>query len=152
MKRIIARLVPLAFRRRLRSFADDERGVSVVEFALLAPAIAVTLVGVVEYGSLMYDRTDMHAAVRSGAQYVMNGGRDTVAARNIVLRAWSTVPDDAVVNAVRYCLCSEAAHACNTPCPDASVPQAYIRIEASATIGGMVFDYGQHANEVIRIR
>ena len=150
MKTIIAKM--FSARRKLRFLGRDERGVMAIEFALVAPVIMITLVGVVEVGTMMYDRTEMHAALRSGAQYVMNGGRDTVTARDIVLRSWSSVPEDAVVNAVQFCLCSETAHACNAPCPDESVPESYIRLEASATIGSLVFSYGQRADDVIRIR
>jgi len=132
----------------------DKAGVSAVEFALVAPVMAASLLGLVEYGSYLYDRTDMHGAVRSGAQYAMNGGRDVTGARDIVLMSWSARPEDAVVNVTRYCLCAEAEHACNTPCPDTqqSVPEVYLRIEAAATLGGLVFDYGHHAAEIVRIR
>jgi hypothetical protein len=123
-----------------------------VEFALLAPVLAVTLLGIAEVGHIVYQRTDMHGALRSGGQYALNGGRDLAAAREIVIRSWTAMPEDAVVEATRFCLCSNVAHACNSPCGGGSVPEAYISLSASATLGGIVVDYGDSADDAIRIR
>jgi len=136
----------------LRLFARDRRGASAVEFGLIAPVLAVTLLGIAEVGQIVYQRTDMHGALRSGGQYVLNGGRDLEVAREIVIRSWSAMPEDAVVEATRFCLCSEVAHACNSPCSGGSVPEAYISIRAQAVLGGIVFDYGDSADDAIRIR
>jgi pilus assembly protein CpaE len=136
----------------LRAFARSERGASAVEFALLAPVLAVALLGVAEYGQVVYQRTDMHGALRTGGQYVLNGGRDLDAAREIVLRSWSSMPEDGLVEATRFCLCGEVEHACATPCSDDSVPEAYISLRAQATLGGIVVDYGETADDAIRIR
>lgn len=136
----------------LRAFARDRRGASAVEFALISPVLAITLLGIAEIGQVAYQRTDMHGALRSGGQYVLNGGRDLAVAREIVVRSWTAMPDDAVVDVTRFCLCSNVAHACNSPCSGGSVPEAYISINAHATLGGIVFDYGGEADDAIRIR
>lgn len=139
-------------RSALRAFARDRRGASAVEFALISPVLAITLLGIAEIGQVGYQRTDMHGALRSGGQYVLNGGRDLAVAREIVVRSWTAMPDDAVVDVSRFCLCSNVAHACNSPCSGGSVPEAYISINAHATLGGIVFDYGGAADDAIRIR
>lgn len=133
-------------------FVADRRGAGAVEFALIAPVIATVLLGVVEIGHIAFQRTDMHSALRSGSQYVLNGGRDLEAAESIVKRAWTTKPGDAEVSATRFCLCGDIEHTCNSPCADDTVPNAYIRLEASATLGGVLFDYGQSAHDAVRIR
>lgn len=136
----------------LRTFAFDTRGVSAVEFGLIAPVLAVLVVGVAELGHVTYQRTDMHSAIRSGSQYVLNGGRDLDVARDIVERSWSSMPDDGLVETSRFCLCGASAHACNTPCSDNSVPEAFIQLRATATLGGITFDYGHAADDAVRIR
>ena len=136
----------------LRTFATNCRGASAVEFGLIAPLIAVTLLSIAEIGQIVYQRTDMHGALRSGGQYVLNGGRDLDAAREIIVRSWTAMPEDAVVEATRYCLCSNVAHACNSPCASGSVPEAYISLRAHATLGGIVVEYGNSADDAIRIR
>lgn len=135
-----------------RAFGRDARGSSAVEFALLAPILAMVLLSVAEIGHVVYQRTDMHGALRSGGQYVLNGGRDLEAAREIVVRSWSAMPEDAAVDATRFCLCGEVEHACSAPCFDGSVPEAYINLHAHATLGGVVFDVGETADDSIRIR
>ncbi|MGD9979270.1 MAG: TadE/TadG family type IV pilus assembly protein [Hyphomonadaceae bacterium] len=137
---------------RLFRFARNRRGASAVEFGLIMPVLAVTLLGIAEVGQIVYQRTDMHGALRSGGQYVLNGGRDLAAAREIVVRSWTGMPEDAVVEATRFCLCSNVAHACSSPCSGGSVPEAYIRLRATATLGGIVVDYGDAADDSIRIR
>jgi len=139
-------------RSMLSAFARDRRGASAVEFALISPVLAITLLGIAEIGQVVYQRTDMHGALRSGGQYVLNGGRDLAVAREIVVRSWTAMPDDAVVETTRFCLCSNVAHACNSPCSGGSVPEAYISISAEATLGGIVFEYGDEADDAIRIR
>lgn len=133
-------------------FTRDRRGASAVEFALIAPVLAAILLGIAEYGHIAYQRTDMHGALRSGGQYVLNGGRDLTVAREVVIRSWSSMPEDAVVEASRFCLCGDDPHACNSPCFDSSVPEAYINLHASATLGGVVVDTGESAEDAIRIR
>lgn len=134
------------------AFARDQRGAAAVEFGLIAPVLAVTLLGVAEVGQVVYQRTDMHASIRSGGQYVLNGGRDLAVAREVVLRSWNSIPEDGAVEATRFCLCSNVAHACATPCADDSVPEAYIKLSAHATLGGIVVDLGESADDAIRIR
>lgn len=136
----------------LRTFASHRGGASAVEFGLIAPVLALMLVGIAEVGQIAYQRTDMHSALRSGGQYVLNGGRDLAVAREIVVRSWTAMPEDAVVEATRFCVCGETPHACNSPCSGGSVPEAYISLRAHATLGGIVVDYGSEADDAIRIR
>jgi pilus assembly protein CpaE len=139
-------------RHFLRAFARHRGGASAVEFGLIAPVLAIALLGIAELGQIVYQRTDMHGALRSGGQYVLNGGRDLAVAREIVVRSWTGMPEDAVVEATRYCMCSAVAHACNSPCGGGSVPEAYVSLSARATLGGIVVDYGDTADDAIRIR
>lgn len=133
-------------------FARDRRGASAVEFALVAPLLAVALLSIAEIGQVIYQRTDMHGALRTGGQYVLNGGRDLDVAEAIVTRSWSSRPEDGVVEATRFCLCAQEEHVCNAPCDDDSVPEAYITIQARGTLGGVVVEVGEHADDAIRIR
>ncbi|MGE0740700.1 MAG: TadE/TadG family type IV pilus assembly protein [Hyphomonadaceae bacterium] len=130
----------------------DRGGASAVEFGLIAPVLAIALLGVAEVGHVVYQRTDMHGALRSGGQYVLNGGRDLEVAREIAMRSWSSMPDDGLVEATRFCLCGGDEHVCSAPCNDDSVPEAYIRLRAHATLGGVVVTYGEEADDAIRIR
>jgi Flp pilus assembly pilin Flp len=141
-----------ALRSTTRSFARSQTGASAVEFALIAPFLLVVLLGIAEVGWMTYQRTDMHGAVRSGAQYVMNGGRDLDTAESIVQRSWGSISQDGMIEATRFCLCATAEHICSAPCDDDSVPEAYIRLRAHATLGGVFVEYGASADDAVRIR
>lgn len=133
-------------------FSDNDSGASAVEFALIAPVLAAALLGIAELGHVAFQRTDMHGALRSGSQYVLNGGRDLDVAREIVLRSWTSMPEDGVVEATRFCLCAQEEHVCTAPCDDDSIPEAYITLRAYATLGGVVTENGYDADDAIRIR
>lgn len=133
-------------------FVRDRRGASAVEFALIAPVLAVVLLGIAEIGQVIYQRTDMHGALRSGGQYILNGGRDLDVAEEIVTRSWNSRPEDGVAEAIRFCLCEQVEHACSSPCADDSVPEAYITLRAHGTLGGVVVEVGESADDAIRIR
>jgi Flp pilus assembly protein TadG len=135
-----------------KTFLYDERGVSAVEFALVAPVLLMCLVGIYDVGTMVYKRTDMHSALRSGTQYFMNGGDDLAKAEDIVAQSWTTKPEDVTIVAERFCQCGDEVHACNTLCDDDSYPAAYKRLRAMATIDGVLGDTSYSATQAIRVR
>lgn len=130
----------------------DDRGVSAVEFALVAPVLLMCLVGIYDIGTMIYKRADMQSALRSGTQYFMNGGDDLAKAESIVEQAWTTKPDQVTVEAERFCQCGEQVHACNVLCDDDSYPASYKRLRAMATIEGVLGDTDYSASQAIRVR
>ena len=69
-------MLKLAFRLR-----TSDRGVSAVEFALVAPVLLMTLLGAVDFGRLFYLRQGLECAAQAGARYyVLN----TTAASSVV--------------------------------------------------------------------
>jgi len=54
----------------------DTRGVSLVEFAFLAPVFCLILAGAIDLGGMLYTRYGLDAAVSAGANYaVVNGAQ-----------------------------------------------------------------------------
>lgn len=53
-----------------------ERGASVVEFAIVAPAVFLLLIGIVEICVLFWVNLTMQYAVREGARYAVTGRAD----------------------------------------------------------------------------
>ena len=138
--------------RCLKSFWRDESGVSAVEFALVAPVLLICFVGIYDVGGMIYKRTDMHSALRSGTQYFMNGGDDLAKAEQIVAQAWTTKPSEVTIVGERFCQCGEEIHACTTLCDDDSYPAAYKRLRAMAVIDGVLGDTSYSATQSIRVR
>ncbi|HVB90297.1 MAG TPA: TadE/TadG family type IV pilus assembly protein [Beijerinckiaceae bacterium] len=52
-------------------FLHDTRGVSFIEFAFIAPVLALVLAGAVDLGGLLYTRYGLDAAVSAGANYAV---------------------------------------------------------------------------------
>jgi len=50
---------------------EDETGSAVVEFALIAPALVLLLIGAVDFGSAIYDLLTVNGAVSAAADYAI---------------------------------------------------------------------------------
>jgi Flp pilus assembly protein TadG len=136
----------------LQKFSRDESGVSAVEFALIAPVLLFSLLGVVDIGNVVYQRSDMESALRSGIQYFMNGGDDLARAEAVVNDAWTTKPEGVSVVAERFCLCDTTPHACNVLCDDDTYPASYNRLRATATFPGILTEDAHEASQSVRVR
>lgn len=135
-----------------KALARSRGGNAAVEFSLILPVLAMMLVGIIDVGTIAYQRTDMFSAIRAGAQYFMAGGSDFERAAELVRSSWTEAPSDALVSVDRYCECQRAANACSEPCPDGSAPDAYARITISARVEGLLKEYGALVSDVIRVR
>jgi len=136
----------------LSGFAGDKRGVSAVEFALIAPVLLVSLLGVVDLGNMVYQRSDMESALRAGVQYFMNGGDDLAKAEQVVNESWSTKPETVTVVADKFCMCGTTVHACNVICDDDTYPMSFNRISATATFPGILTETSEEAEQSVRVR
>ena len=132
--------------------ARDRSGNAAVEFALIAPILVALLIGVIDLGKIAYDRSDMLAATRAGAQYLMAGGSDMTRAESVIRNAWTEMPQDGAVSVSRICECAGTASACDQPCPDMSVPFAYVSVEVSGTLEGVFLHRSSAYSDKIRIR
>lgn len=137
------------FRRR---FARDQKGAALVEFALIAPIFALGIVLIGDGASLVMRYFDMRAAVSSGAQYLMLGGSEVGVTRQVVLQSWTTAAQGSTASATKQCLCASVANACNTLCPDQTVPQTYYTIQADSSFQGALLSLPLSAQQVIRVR
>jgi len=116
----------------LKRFLRGQDGAAAIEFGLVAPILAVVLIGVAIYGGLVLAYNKMSQGVSSGAQYAMTaGGDDTTAIRSVVLAAWDDRPGAAVVTVAKACLCAGLAHSCSTSCDDGDYPLKVTTINAS---------------------
>ncbi|MBV8594207.1 MAG: pilus assembly protein [Caulobacteraceae bacterium] len=57
-----------------RRLCVDRRGAAAVEFALLAPPLALMLFGMVDFGGAMYQSMEVAAAAHAGADYALHNG------------------------------------------------------------------------------
>ncbi|MGB3797093.1 MAG: TadE/TadG family type IV pilus assembly protein [Alteraurantiacibacter sp.] len=66
-------------------FRRDESGVTVVEFALIAPTFLLLLMGTLDIGQMVYGQSVLNGAVQSAARDASLEGGDTDAADALVL-------------------------------------------------------------------
>ena len=64
----------------LRRFITHSGGVSAIEFAFIAPMLILVLAGVVTGWTYSMQLMEMRTAVKSGANYILQGGVDLDAA------------------------------------------------------------------------
>lgn len=141
--------------------ARNRRATAVVEFAIVAPAVALFLAGAADYGLAEWSRSCLSNAVSQAGYYAFRQGT-TVSTANItavIQNAFpltSSPPDplSAAVSAVSVsyppsgttgvaCYCPTGTPAtlgtavgCGSTCPDATTAGYYIQIKATYTLKG----------------
>ncbi|MDP3854286.1 TadE/TadG family type IV pilus assembly protein [Phenylobacterium sp.] len=118
--------------RRLR----DERGIAAVEFALIAPVIALLAATSFAIWEFADSRQDMRSALKVGAEYYLNGGSDDATAATLAVGDWRHKPAGAYITTSRSCRCGETAITCTSLCPASRPPAVYVTLSASAPLEG----------------
>jgi Flp pilus assembly protein TadG len=138
--------------RTIRSFLRDRRGVSAVEFSIVAPVLVAMSIAVMEGGLLTLRSYDMRAAVNSSAQYFMQGGTNTVAGKAVLMSAWTRKSADAQATVSQSCKCGDTVSACTAVCADGTVPMSYYQISTSMTAKGLFSTSTLTAGDTVRVR
>jgi Flp pilus assembly protein TadG len=143
----------------MRKFFRDDTGVGAIEFALIAPLLALVLLGTISGWAYYTQNNYMRDSVEVAGKYFLQGGTSEEVAVNIAEAAWTDKPDDGEIALNKTCTCAGAAASCSGVCSDNSIPQTYWTIEASSTytdpfLGEAVFENGLplYEREVIRVR
>jgi Flp pilus assembly protein TadG len=122
-----------------RPCAEDERGASVAEMALLLPILLLVLVGLIDFGRAYYLSTEVSAAASAGALY---GSQNTTAAQDstgIKAAALAGAPNVSgmtvpTVSVVCECSGSTASVSCSSPgCSSSSHMIEWLTVGTSAT-------------------
>lgn len=95
---MIRRLASRPFRRDL---SHNEEGVTVVEFALIAPTFLLLLMGTLDIGQMVYAQSVLNGAVQSAARDASLEGGDTDAADALVLDRVEGIMPGVVLNTSR---------------------------------------------------
>lgn len=83
--RLLRRLRRLA---QFRGFARDERGIQLVELAIVLPVLMILFAATAEFGRFFYEYTTLSKAARSGSRYLATGAvcpNVDAAAKNLVV-------------------------------------------------------------------
>ena len=121
--------------KRLRRFITHDGGVSAVEFALFSPLLILVVAAIVTGWRYSTQMMEMRTAVKSGANYVLQGGSDLDSAKSAVLMSWASKPDDGAVQVVRECYCAAVVSACSTVCTGSgAIPNISVIITATGSV------------------
>ncbi|MDQ0466492.1 Flp pilus assembly protein TadG [Caulobacter ginsengisoli] len=137
----------------LRRLSADQRGAAMVEFGLIAPILALVVLGIVQGGTMLGKYNAMRTGISNGAQYVMGGGTDLATARLIAQEAWPSRGATATIAASKVCRCGGTVADCSLLCAsDQSVPQAFVTISATDIFNDGVVNHSVSAQQVVRVR
>ena len=142
---------------RLRRWTAEERDGA--PHIGVAPILLVVLAGIATGWTYSMQLMEMRTAVKTGANYVLQGGVDLAAAKSAVLLSWTSRPGDADVQVVRQCSCAGTVNACSTVCAGSgAIPNMSVIITASGSVDmplNNLFATGKvqtRREEVIRVR
>ncbi|WEX75052.1 AAA family ATPase [Sinorhizobium numidicum] len=131
---------PSGLQKKVSELKNSEAGVSAVEFALIAPVLALSLVAMADVGLAIYERMTIDHVLRAGAQAAMADPGPTQIDKVLQSTlAQSARPANVTLAPVtRYCACPEnadvkpdAAPTCGTtPCASAAPQLVYYRLAA----------------------
>ena len=143
----------------MRNFFRDETGVGAIEFALIAPMLAIVLLGIMSGWAYYQQNNYMRDGLEVAGKYFLQGGTSEETATSIAEAAWSGKPADGTVAVSKTCICAGAAASCSGVCSDASVPETHWTIEASSVFNDPFFvnpmfpdGLALYEREVIRVR
>jgi Flp pilus assembly pilin Flp len=118
----------------LRHIFKEKSGAAAVELAVVSPLLCIVLLGIVDGWSHSNHTMNMRAAVKAGANYVMQGGTSEALTQDVAMLAWTKPPADASVRVEQVCYCGTVAAQCDVLCSsNGKPPSGYFRIVARAT-------------------
>ncbi|MDK1385675.1 AAA family ATPase [Sinorhizobium sp. 8-89] len=130
-----------ALRKKVGEFKASETGASAVEFALIAPVLALALVAMADLGFAIYERMTLDHALRAGAQAAMAdpGATQVYKVMQSTLAKSANLANTTVAAVTRYCACPEnadvkpetAPECGKTPCANSAPELIFYRLDAA---------------------
>jgi Flp pilus assembly protein TadG len=136
----------------LRKYLRRRDGTSAIEFAIIAPVLAILTIYGFDAWQLINRKEDMHAAINASAHYYMGGGGDDSTASTIGMNGWPNTPGDANISISRACTCAGGGSDCNTVCAATQqAPETRVTIRATDQWTGL-HPAALSESETIRVR
>jgi Flp pilus assembly protein TadG len=126
---------------RLRA---DIQGSSAVEFAMVVPFLALLVLGLVDYGTGVWEAMMVGNAARAGAYYAAVNGWNSNAIETAVTSATNLSSISASPAPSRVCYCDATTSGlgtsttCGTPCADGLTAATYVRVNAQASYSPLI--------------
>lgn len=138
-------------RRSFPRFLRNSSGAPVVEFALIAPAIALAVVVLIDVANIASAYGGMQRAARAGTQYYMNGGTDDTAAQAVVTGSWTKPPAGGTISLSTVCTCGSGSVSCSGTCLAGAPMQKNITVTVAGLVRGTMISLSESAHETVRV-
>ena len=116
------------------------RGVGTIELALMAPVVALILIGALDFGRMAMERSAVGAAARAGALYAaLNDGSTADAVTAAAIGGAGDAQRQRSVESRYFCICpSSGEWICGLVCQEAVMPRRFSEVTVSATIATLL--------------
>ncbi len=124
------------------AFRKSRRGNMTVELALLAPVMALMLVGAIDFGSFIFGKMQLQNASRAGAQYAIQaaGNVNDTASITAAVQAATDLDAGTSIKPVAFCGCADGSEStpdsnlgCTGSCAGGEFPALSIRVTVANT-------------------
>ena len=116
-------------------FWRDRAGTSLIETAILVPAMLLLCCGTMDFARVVYAGIEVASAARAGVQYgALTPGYsgDTAGMVSAALSDAADLGSGVTASASNFCTCSGSTVACTSSC-SGSVPDGYVSVTANYT-------------------
>lgn len=140
----------MSLKALLGRLAKCQRGVSAVEFSLLAPFMTIGALSTVDAGMAVYDKMMMTQVLRAGSQSAIGASSlaevqqilTATAADNFTVAAGgANQPGELALGVTQYCVCPNNLTVvinCSDPCGGLSDPLQFYDLTASIEFDGVI--------------
>jgi len=120
--------------KSLASLRNDDRGVTAIEFAMIAPILIGMAISIYDLGSGVYFDTQLSNGAQSGAYYAVEYGYSLAGVTGAVENASRLA--GVAVSSGQFCGCPQGSGAviqvaCTSTCTDGLVAGKFVQVSAS---------------------
>lgn len=119
-----------------RTFFRKSQGTVAVEFAIILPFIFLLLSGVVNFGLILGNQTQLNSIVATGLLYAYSQPSLATSASVQTAMSTATTLSPLTVTATIYCECLDKSQpACSSTCTGGITPGTYVTVSAQSQVG-----------------
>jgi len=128
-----------------KHFLKNTKGTAAIEFALILPILFLLLSGVINFGLILINKTQLDAVVSSGMLYAfgVSGVPSAVnTAMNATVLKNLSLFGPLTTTVTQFCQCLTGVNVpCNSTCMGGSSPGVYDQVTASSSVSLIALDF-----------
>jgi Flp pilus assembly protein TadG len=133
----------LARARRLAlSVRDNEKGLSGIEFAMIAPVLILSFIATADFGLAIYAKMEVENAAQAGTEYAARNGYTSSSISSAITSATNMSGITATPAPSQFCGCPSTSGvttaSCGTNCASGATAGTYVSASAQATYSTII--------------